>query len=78
MAYRVKWKLNDKRETLQSRETYAVPADAVNFASTILPQQPVEIWIEGPDGLRIEREAISRASGDRRSSSPSRRMGTRH
>jgi hypothetical protein len=78
MAYRVKWKLNGKRETLQSRETYALPAGAVDFASTILPQQPVEIWIEGPEGLRIEREALSRACGDRRPTGPSQRTGTRH
>ena len=78
MPYRVKWKLNGKRETLQSLETYAVPADAVDFASTILAQHPLEIWIEGPAGLRIEREAISRACSDRRSPEPSAGAGMRH
>ena len=72
MSYRVKWQLSGKRETRESRETYAVPADAVDFACTILAQHPVEIWIEGPEGLRIERDAISRASGAR---SPGPRMG---
>jgi hypothetical protein len=74
MSYRVRWKLNG-RETLQSRQTYAVPADAVDFASTILAQHPLEIWIEGPEGLRIEREAISRASQNRGPPRLSPRMG---
>jgi hypothetical protein len=73
MAYRVKWILNGKRGTLQSRETYALPAEAVDFASTILAQNPADIWIEGPEELRIEREAISRACGPRR---PGPRMGS--
>jgi hypothetical protein len=38
----------------------------------------VEIWIEGPEELRIEREAISRACSDRRSPGPSARAGMRH
>jgi hypothetical protein len=46
-------------------KTYALPAEVVDFASTILAQDPFEIWIEGPEGLRIERDAISRASGAR-------------
>jgi len=77
MAYRVKWRLNGRRETLESRESYAVPADAIDFASTILAQHPLEIWIEGPEGLRIERDAISRACGARRPAGPSQHMGTR-
>ena len=75
MSYRVKWKLNGKGRTLESRETYAVPADAIDFASTILAQHPLEIWIEGPEGLRIEREAISRASQNRGPPRLSPRMG---
>ena len=75
MAYRVRWKLNGKRETLQSAETYAVPGDAIDFASTVLAQHPIEIWIEGPDGLRIEQSVISRASQNRAPPRLSPRMG---
>jgi hypothetical protein len=65
MAYVIRWRLRGR--TYHSRETYAVPADAIDFASAILPQNPLEIWIEGPEGVRIERDAISRASRDRAS-----------
>jgi hypothetical protein len=72
MSYLVKWRLHGERGTLESPETYAVPADAIDFASAIFAQHPIDIWIEGPDGLRIEQDAISRASSPRRSP----RMGT--
>ena len=78
MSYQVKWKLGYKRETFQSRETYAVPGDAIDFACTVLAQHPIEIWIEGPEGLRIEREAISRACTASRAPGPSQRVNTRH
>lgn len=58
MSYVVKWKLSGDKETLQSRKTYAVPSDAIDFACTIFKQHPVEIWIEGPEGIRIERDVI--------------------
>jgi len=65
MSYVVKWKLRGKEQTFQSRVAYAVPSDAIDFARTIFSQHPVKIWIEGPEGVRIERDAISRASRDR-------------
>ena len=76
MAYLVKWRLRGERRTFQSPETYPVPSDAIDFASTIFVHGPIEIWIEGPDGVRIERDAISRASRDRRSPRLSPRMGS--
>jgi len=65
MPWVVKWKLSNGRETLQSRQAYAVPSDAIDFAGTIFKQHPVEIWIEGPGGSRIERDAIFRQCQDR-------------
>jgi hypothetical protein len=76
MSYLVKWRLNGERRTLQSPDTYAVPADAIGFASTIFAQHPIDIWIEGPDGLRIERDVILRASENRGPPRLSPRVGT--
>jgi len=78
MSYLVKWRLLGSKKILQSNDIYAVPADAIEFASAILAQDPLEIWIEGPDGLRIERQTISRACVSRRSPGPSARTGMRH
>ena len=60
MSYVVKWKLIGESQTRQSPQTYAGPSHAIDFACTIFKQLPVEIWIEGPDGLRIERDVIFR------------------
>ena len=70
MSYVVKWKLSGGKQTLRSAEAYAVPADAISFACAIFKQHPIEIWIEGPEGLRIERDAIFRACQDRGASRP--------
>ena len=75
MAYLVKWRLRGERRTFESPETYAVPSAAIEFAATILAQHPIEIWIEGPGGLRIEQSAISRASQNRGPPRLSPRMG---
>jgi len=59
-----------ERQTLESRETYAVPSETIDFACTIFKQHPVEIWIEGPEEIRIERDVIFRACRDRGSPRP--------
>jgi hypothetical protein len=60
MSYVVKWKLIGEAQTRQSPQTYAGPSHAINFACNILKQLPVDIWIEGPGEVRIERDVIYR------------------
>lgn len=70
MSYMVKWKLIGETQTRQSPQTYAGPSQAIDFACTIFKQLPVEIWIEGPGGVRIERDAIFRECRSRGPSRP--------
>ena len=66
MPYVVKWRLLGEIQHRQSRTQYTVPSAAIEFACTILKQFPLEIWIEGPSGVRIERHVIIRhCSGHR-------------
>ena len=65
MPYAVKWKLNVGSEVLQSSGFYALPSGAVDFACTVFSQHPFEIGIEGPSGMRIERDTIFRLCQER-------------
>ena len=60
MPYVVKWLLSAGGKTLQSPAMYALPSAAIDFACTVFKQNPVEIWVEGPGGIRIERDVILR------------------
>lgn len=68
MSYVVKWRLSGKSQTFESSATYAVPSNAIDFACTVFKQHPVDIWVEGPGGIRIERSVIFRQCQDRRPS----------
>lgn len=68
MSYVVKWRLSGKSQTFESPATYAVPSNAIDFACTVFKQHPVDIWVEGPGGIRIERKVIFRQCQDRRPS----------
>ena len=70
MPYVVKWVSAGQRNPREWPTTFPTPSEAIDFARTIFTQHPREIWIEGPEGLRIERDAISRASRDRGSGRP--------
>lgn len=65
MPYVVKWRLSGERRILQSPAAFAVPAAAIDFACTVFKQHPAEIWIEGPGGIRIERDVIFRQCQER-------------
>jgi hypothetical protein len=58
MPYVVRWVAAGQVMIRQNPKAYATPGAAVDFACTILKQRPEKIWIEGPNGHRIEREAI--------------------
>jgi hypothetical protein len=60
MPYIVKWIVMGQQKLNETPTAYPTPSDAIEFACTILKQRPQEIWIEGPSGIRIEREAIER------------------
>jgi hypothetical protein len=58
MAYVVKWVVAGQRKIHESPAGYAIPSTAIDFACTVLKQRPERIWIEGPNGIRIEQDAI--------------------
>lgn len=60
MSYVVKWRLSPGSKNRESPIAYRTPLEALDFACTILNQSPTEIWIEGPNNVRIEREIIRR------------------
>ncbi len=64
MPYLVKWKMTTAGRTLESPAAYLTPAMAVDFACSVLPQHPSDIWIEGPGAIRIERKMILRSCQD--------------
>jgi hypothetical protein len=68
MSYVVKWRLSGKSQTFESPASYPVPSNAIDYACTIFKQHPVDIWVEGPGGIRIERKVIFRQCQDRRPS----------
>jgi hypothetical protein len=65
MPYVVKWRLAGERRTLQSPAAFTTPAAAIDFACPVFKQHPAEIWIEGPGGIRIERDIIFRQCQER-------------
>jgi hypothetical protein len=68
MSYVVKWRLSGKSQTFESPASYPVPSNAIDFACTVFKQHPLDIWVEGPGGIRIERKVIFRQCQDRRPS----------
>ena len=54
------WKLPGGSPRTRSSEPFALPSKAVSYACGILKQGPLQIWIEGPAGVRIEQSAIER------------------
>ena len=58
MAYIVKWVAGGQTKVYVATTAYSTPSKAIDFACTILKQRPENIWIEGPNGLRIERDKI--------------------
>jgi hypothetical protein len=64
MPYSVKWKLTRGGQVLESPTVFLVPAAAIDFACAQFDRALYDIWIEGPNGIRIERDAISRSCRD--------------
>jgi hypothetical protein len=60
----VKWKLTRGGSVLESPTAYLVPATAIDFACGQFARGAHDIWIEGPNGIRIERDAIARSCRD--------------
>jgi len=65
LPYVVKWRETLTGPILQSPDAYAVPSAAIDYVCANLRQLPNDIWIEGPNGLRIERAVILRGCEDR-------------
>jgi hypothetical protein len=65
MPYVVRWKFNADDSPRESPKAYSSPAAAIDFACAILKEHPLEIWIDGPGDLRIERNVIVRHCRDR-------------
>ena len=74
MPYSVKWKLTRGGQVLESPTVFLVPAAAIDFACAQFDRALYDIWIEGPNGIRIERDAISRSCRDQ---GPPRAAGKR-
>jgi hypothetical protein len=70
VPYVVKWVSAGQKNLREWPTTFPTPSEAIDFARAIFSRKPREIWIEGPEGLRIERDAIVRASRDRGSGPP--------
>jgi len=66
LPYVVKWKLTEGGDTFQSPDAFAVPSAAIDFACAELRPLPEIVWIEGPNGVQIERSVIWRGCQDRR------------
>ena len=60
MAYVVIWVPAGGRNPRKSPTAFPTPSEAVDFACTVLRQRPENIWIEGPSGLRMDRDVIVR------------------
>ena len=60
MPYVVKWVSAGQRNTREWPTTFPTPSEAMEFACTVLRQKPLNIWIEGPSHLRMERDVIMR------------------
>jgi hypothetical protein len=60
MPYVVKWVPAGAGNPREWPTTFPTPLEAVDFACTILRQRPENIWIEGPSGLRMDRDVIMR------------------
>lgn len=58
MPYVVKWTELGQTETRESPSAYRDAPQAMEFACGVLKQKPDSIWIEGPNGVRIERMVI--------------------
>jgi hypothetical protein len=65
MSYVVMWRMSGKSKTHESTVAYHTPSAAIDFACTLFKLHPAEIWIEGPGGIRIERNAIFRQCQER-------------
>jgi hypothetical protein len=60
MPYVVKWVPAGERNLREWPTTFSTPSQAVDFACTVLREKPNDIWIEGPSGIRIDRDVIER------------------
>ena len=58
MAYVVRWILAGQTKIRQAQRAYGTPSEAIDFACVILRERPEKIWIEGPNGIRIEHPTI--------------------
>jgi hypothetical protein len=66
MPYVVKWVPAGQRNPREWPTAFATPSDAINFACTILRQRPLNIWIEGPGDVRLDKDVIIRNCKARR------------
>ena len=67
LSYVVKWILVGESKNRESPDAYRDASQAIDFACTMLKQNPASIWIEGPGGVRIERGVIELNCEARRS-----------
>jgi hypothetical protein len=58
MPYVVRWIVSGQRRINETPFPYSNAGEAIGFACIVLRHQPTEIWIEGPRGIRIEKETI--------------------
>jgi hypothetical protein len=64
MPYIVKWRATLRGHVVESPTAYPGPAAAVDFACAQFGAPVYDIWIEGPNGVRIERNAILKSRQD--------------
>ncbi len=53
MPYFVKWYIAGQDEAQEQQTAYADPDHAINFACAILPQDPIDIWVEDEAGNQV-------------------------
>ena len=60
MSYVVKWVAIGESNSREWPTTFRTPSEAIDLACSVLRQKPEDIWIEGPRGVRMDRDVIIR------------------